>query len=505
MGQPSGDRALSEPHAEHRTLGPPAILRNFGFSGDGAEIWFAEGNDSAAPKWLIPLTGGTPRPFMGHGPAAPSWSRDDTRLAYFTNGGGDPISIADRTSANARPLVIDQQGFFASGVHNHNPVWSPDGRWLYFAHGLEPTEEMNVWRVRSSGGTPEQLTTLQAAANHLALVDDSTLLYVARADDRSGPWLWSLDVETKVSRRVISGLEHYTSVSASRDGHRVVTTVSTQTATLWQVPIRDQPAGDRDAQPYQLPRARALSPRFGKEALFYLSGQGAGDGLWRFQEGISSEVEVSRRFVVGASRRVAGWISRRHHRSAGWEIAAVGHGAGRHERTNVGAIDRHPKFRRSWQRRLVSGRRVDRCGWHRCGWSRIVQDSRRWPVTCPPRLWPGRESGVVAGWDSDCLWRTRSRRPRTAPWSETNGAPFELPDLRTGIGGGHRFLPDGKGLVYLSRTQSRDFWLLDLATNRTRALTRLEQSRRGGRVRHHSRWQGHRLRSVARQLGYRPD
>jgi Tol biopolymer transport system component len=54
-----------------------------------------------------------------------------------------------------------------------------------------------------------------------------------------------------------------------------------------------------------------------------------------------------------------------------------------------------------------------------------------------------------------------------------NGTPFQLPDLRTGIGGGHRFLPDGKGLVYLSRAQSRDFWLLDLATNTTRALTRL--------------------------------
>ena len=149
-------------------------------------------------------------------------------------------------------------------MHNHNPVWSPDGQWIYFAHGPEANEEMNVWRVRPSGGTPEQLTALQAAANHLAPIDARTLLYVARAEDGSGPWLWSLDVETKVTRRVISGLEHYSSVSASRDGRRVVATVANPTASLWRVPLLlDRQAEDRDVQPYALPSARALSPRFG--------------------------------------------------------------------------------------------------------------------------------------------------------------------------------------------------------------------------------------------------
>ena len=33
--------------------------------------------------------------------------------------------------------------------------------------------------------------------NFLAPLDTRTLLYVARAEDRSGPWLWALDVERK--------------------------------------------------------------------------------------------------------------------------------------------------------------------------------------------------------------------------------------------------------------------------------------------------------------------
>jgi Tol biopolymer transport system component len=48
-----------------------------------------------------------------------------------------------------------------------------------------------------------------------------------------------------------------------------------------------------------------------------------------------------------------------------------------------------------------------------------------------------------------------------------------LPDVRTNLGGRHRFLPDGSGLVYLPYSHSRDFWVLDLLTKKTHALTRL--------------------------------
>ena len=94
--------------------------------------------------------------------------------------------------------------------------------------------------MRPSGELPEQLTHQHAPVNFLALLDARTLLYVARAEDWSGPWLWALDVESKVTRRVTAGLEQYTSVSASRDGRRVVATVANPTASLWRVPLLDR-------------------------------------------------------------------------------------------------------------------------------------------------------------------------------------------------------------------------------------------------------------------------
>src|SRR4030095_9750074 len=92
------------------------------------------------------------------------------------------------------------------------------------------------------------------------------------------------------TRRVTLGLEHYTSVSASRDGRRVVATIANPTASLWTVPIRDRLDDSRDAQPFPVPTPRALAPRFAGSSLFYLSSRGSADGLWRVENGQASEV-----------------------------------------------------------------------------------------------------------------------------------------------------------------------------------------------------------------------
>jgi Tol biopolymer transport system component len=51
-----------------------------------------------------------------------------------------------------------------------------------------------------------------------------------------------------------------------------------------------------------------------------------------------------------------------------------------------------------------------------------------------------------------------------------DGSSVELPEVWTRPGG-YRFLPDGRGVVYLPRIYALDFWLLDLATKTTRQLT----------------------------------
>ena len=91
-----------------------------------------------------------------------------------------------------------------------------------------------------------------------------------------------------MSTRVPSGVDQYTSVSASRDGRRIVATVANPASSLWQVPLLDRRRrANRDAEPYKLPvpTGMALAPRFGQEALFYLSARGSRDGLWKVRDG----------------------------------------------------------------------------------------------------------------------------------------------------------------------------------------------------------------------------
>jgi hypothetical protein len=48
-----------------------------------------------------------------------------------------------------------------------------------------------------------------------------------------------------------------------------------------------------------------------------------------------------------------------------------------------------------------------------------------------------------------------------------------MPEIGVRVGGAHRFLPSGMGLVYLPNVETKNFSLLDVATNKTRQLTQL--------------------------------
>jgi Tol biopolymer transport system component len=440
-------------------------FRKIGFSGDGTAIWFGLDTGPSMAQMIMPLMGGTPRAFLEGSATAPSWSPDSARLTYFKNEDNDPVFVADRTGADARQVL--------RGMHNHNPVWSADGQWIYFARGMEPTGAMNIWRVRPSGESLERLTEHGTNVNFVVALDSRTVLYVGRAEDRSGPWLWALDVERKQARRVSTGLGQYTSVSASRDGRRVVATVANPTASLWRVPLLDRQADDRDIQRYPLPTVRALAPRFAGTSLFYLSASGTGDGLWRATDGDASEVSKGADAglfeppaVSADGSRVAIIVRREGKR----QLVLVS-ADGRSSRTlapsldiqgaaGQGVADWSPDG--TW---IVTGARDERGP----GLFKIPADGRD-----PVRLVTGQAANPV--WSPDGNLIVYGGRFFTGQVElagvRPDGTRVELPSVRTRPGG-YRFLPDGTGLVYQRFIPSLDFWLFDFATQAHRQLTRL--------------------------------
>jgi serine/threonine protein kinase/Tol biopolymer transport system component len=464
---------LTEGFAPLSPLG--SIVRKLGFSGDGTEIWFNP--QDTKPLLKMPLTGGTPRPFLPEGANTPAWNPDGSRLVYFfkpTN--GDPMFVADGSGTDARQLLApDEQ----SPMHANNPVWSPDGQWIYFVRGVEPQDEMNVdvWRLRASGGPPERLTQLHAAVNFVAPLDDRTLLYTARAEDWSGPWLWALDVERKVSHRLPLGPDQYTSVAASRDGRRVVATIANPSANLWRVPLlADRPAEERDAQRYLLPAptSRALAPRFAGTSMFYLSARGSGDGLWKVANGQVSEVW---RGVDGALFEPAA-VS-----PDGTRVAIVVRQDGKRRLTLMSAdgTGAHT-LAGSLEIEGASGQAAS--DWSPDGkWIAAGGRDAQGPALFKIPVDGGAAVRLVDGkfvnpiWSPDASLIVYGGRSAVGQVElrgvRPDGSSVDLPQVQVRPGG-YRFLPDGRGVVYLPRIQGQDFWLLDLATRKSRVIARVD-------------------------------
>ena len=458
------------------------LLRSVGFNGEGSEVWFSRTGNPAGEKILMAVTGGLPQPFLARGGSTPAWSPENGQLAFIgATTAGDPMFLADRTGADAHPVVPSpdqgQEAFFKEGFHTHNPVWSPDGQWIYVVHGTGPTGRMDVWRMKRSGEGREQLTFQHPDVNFLAPLDQRTLLYVARAADWSGPWLWALDVESRVTRRVTVGLEQYASVSASRNGRKVVATVANPTATLWRLPLRDELVGDHDVEPYPVPAERALAPRFNGTSLFYLSlsTRGTGDGLWRIQNGQKFEVRKGADSVLtepaAVSRdgsRVAVIV-----RQEGKRRLAVMSADGTNARTLAASIEIQGVVGQSAMDWSPDGTRIVASGrdaQDRPGLFSIPVDGgtpqQLVAIDAFNPVWSPKGDLIVyaSGFGgAGGVSRLRGVRP--------DGSPVPMPEVGVRNGGAHRFLPSGLGLVYLQQVETKDFWLLDLVTGTRRQLT----------------------------------
>ena len=445
-------------------------LRRFGFSGDGAGVWFGHGGERR--NVLMPVIGGRPRPLLDRGTAGAAWSPDGARLVYFTADKGDSLFVADRQGADARQLVAA-----SPGTHTHNPVWSSDGEWIYFVHGEDPNDAMDLWRVRPSGGSPERLTSQRAAVSLVAPIDARTLLYTARAPDGSGPWLWSLDVKSRRTRRV-PGVEQYSAVAASRDGRRVVASMVNPTARLWRVPLLERPATEQDVQPYTLPAptGRASAPRFRSQWFFYFSSGGDADGLWRAHGGEASEVwrdadgSLSGPPAVSPTGQQLAVVVRRDENRRLVVMSAEGTGL----RSLAPSVDIKGAAGQSASDWSPDGTRLVAGG----------SDARGEALFVIP-VAGGDPARLVDGEAVNPIWSPDGRLIVYAGTFESGQAPLlavrpdgqrvVLPPVRVRPGG-YRFMPDGAGLVYLPRAQATDFWQLDLATGQSRQLTRLAAS-----------------------------
>ena len=117
LGRPGGQRRVPESHQGPGTRASPTpIVRNVGFSDDGAHVWFRvelagrkAGTASGSCRRSAGRRGLPAERRRGGLVARPTAASSITRRIP-----GDPIFIADRNGGNPRQIFVDKPG-----IHNH--------------------------------------------------------------------------------------------------------------------------------------------------------------------------------------------------------------------------------------------------------------------------------------------------------------------------------------------------------------------------------------------------
>lgn len=285
-------------------------IRTLGFSPDGTlvSIWSRQA-DGSKPEDInllaAPLAGGPLRHYLDQA-AEYDWSTDG-RIVYHSTAPGDPTYIRGPHQQAARHLYTAPPG-----VHCHFPIFAPDGALIYLVCG-QPPDKWDIWRIAAAGGSPERLTALNTRMSHPVFLDPNTLAYLATDQEGMGPWLYALDLRRRISRRLTSGVERYTSLSASADAMRLVVTVAAPKNTLWQLPVartggtegssRAAGAAGANASLARLPldSSHATAPRMGPDYVLYVNTEGGSSGLWKLAQGVTTSVwSDAHARVVGA-------------------------------------------------------------------------------------------------------------------------------------------------------------------------------------------------------------
>ncbi len=284
VGAVGGEAYRNVTGGEFLQLINPSI-RTLGFSADSSlvSVWTRRG-DGTQPRdvsiYAAPTAGGALRAYLEEA-AEFDWTRDGRWLVFHTTAPGDPLFVRARGASAARQVYVA-----TAGVHCHYPLWSVDAAFIYFVRGVPPNN-WDIWRIRPAGDGLEQLTHQNARVTYPVMLDRRTLVYLATDPDGSGPWIYGLDVEHPVPRRLTAGLETYSSLSASADGERLIATTANPRNSLWRLTLDQKNPGV--ARP-TLVSASALTPRVGPGFLVFVSSRGGAPGIFTLTDGKTREL-----------------------------------------------------------------------------------------------------------------------------------------------------------------------------------------------------------------------
>lgn len=303
-------------------------------SPDGQLLAFASGGDI----WEVAAAGGVARPLVTDAAteARPLYSPDGQRLAFTsTRGGATNIYVLDIGSGAVTRITYAEAG-------EELDAWSADGKWLYFASGVNDAGgEPDIFRVSSSGGTPIEVTRERYLAEFQAAPspDGSSIAVMARGLSDGQWWrnghshiddteLWVKPIaEGGAYRRLIGAGQKNAWPMWSADGASI-TYMSTKSGSenLWRVSTAP------GATPEQVTRftdGRVLFPTIARNGAAIVFERDL--GIWKYDAatGQAAPVPITLRGTSAITPRryeTLGSFARMALAPDAQKVAVIGHG-----------------------------------------------------------------------------------------------------------------------------------------------------------------------------------
>lgn len=154
-------------------------------------------NYSLSQLWIINAETGAKRRLIEMDAMQPAWSPDGKRIAFwFMPAGSSKREVATVAVEGGEPVVVSKDG-----TTNWNPVWSPDGNFIYYAS--DRNGNMNFWRVSINGKTGEVTSEPEAVSapfkynRHLAFSGDGKKIVYVQSEFKSNIQAINFDAKTE--------------------------------------------------------------------------------------------------------------------------------------------------------------------------------------------------------------------------------------------------------------------------------------------------------------------
>ena len=170
---------ISPPHENSGNYSPR-------FSPDGRRIAFHTNRDGNMEVYVANADGSDPVNISRHpaNDAAPSWSPDGRLIAFASDRGGSyGIYVMNADGSDVR-LVFDEPN-----VMDFRPRFRPDGTQILFSHHPLPGSDSVLTLINVDGSGMRFLTTPPEQAAQASWIDNETIVYSGRPDEKS---LWQL-------------------------------------------------------------------------------------------------------------------------------------------------------------------------------------------------------------------------------------------------------------------------------------------------------------------------